>query len=594
MHYERCNILYIYFLSHDSAVEFRRNCWTQEAEYATDMEDAFLPDTLDPSTLLPVHLYNPQLYEGYSLTDQDNAQSPTATPAPSTGGAPQSAESLKNRERRERAAEREKNRRGISALLPDQNIIEPPHDPDETYPRSVCCRMRFKLSEIRLKGIRYEGKYKARETPNERGGHPKHKPRPQLIQYNGELILDPAYMHTYNLDPRMFGSQALKNNAVANTEANFAQTLKNATIAVSGKKSRECSAAARQSTEPPPNAAPGSSGISEPAKAMPYLHLPSDELSTSQYSALVSASSPQASTSAKDINDGLLRVRICSVKNCHNPVPIDYHWKMCEPCRDEHKVWSVQKRARKRQKRLEQMSQEEKEKIESAHFARYDRSHSTRDVLRGTEPEVEFDPTIPPRPCSISSCKNHIPGNTTWKRCDAHRRESRMTQSHINVKRERQKEVYKKAIDEGRDPEEALKKLLLQQDAEDMSDSEDEQVGGVAVVLKKKGEKRKRDVDFTNNLVLDYASPGGILDHVSSRTALAVCNLKECMNLLHPEQVEENKEWEHRQTKHVTRKEAVHPHPGLGTIDPPIASRGDQAVSMDHNDLTGVSEGTEQ
>ena len=107
----------------------------------------------------------------------------------------------KNRLRREKAKERERQRPGISAMLPDEIIIDPPHDPDEKVPvpyvRScsmarqdvpqgmrcvvmlradytfrMCegCRMRFKLAEVRSKGIRYQGKYKARgETGDARG-----------------------------------------------------------------------------------------------------------------------------------------------------------------------------------------------------------------------------------------------------------------------------------------------------------------------------------------------------------------------------------------------------------------------------------------
>lgn len=99
------------------------------------------------------------------------------------------------RQRRQRARVRKES---ISALLPDEVPLEPPHHPDETVPipfarpcsmarpnvpptwrcvvmlntdykYRMCegCRMRFKLMELRANGIRYDDKKKARATPRE-------------------------------------------------------------------------------------------------------------------------------------------------------------------------------------------------------------------------------------------------------------------------------------------------------------------------------------------------------------------------------------------------------------------------------------------
>ena len=103
---------------------------------------------------------------------------------------------------RERRMARERERTPINALLPDEIVPEPPHDLDEqlhspsTRPCSMArqdvpaqircyvtlradyvyrmcesCRMKFKLSEMRRHGIRYDGKYKATEQPSEHEHH---------------------------------------------------------------------------------------------------------------------------------------------------------------------------------------------------------------------------------------------------------------------------------------------------------------------------------------------------------------------------------------------------------------------------------------
>lgn len=194
--------------------------------------------------------------------------------------------------------------------------------------------------------------------------------RPHLIQYNGELILDPAFMHTYELDSRMFGPGGSRRNAAALEDAEFAVALKNASSVVrKDSKSRESSVAA-QSTSP---SVEPSAPIPEPSQNFPgnsselahALTMPSDKPDYRNYRGGLGGSSVAhvpggimseavAQNKASAIpDDGLLRVRICTVKNCHNPVPVDYFWKMCQPCRDNYRVWGIKKRKRRREKRLQ-------------------------------------------------------------------------------------------------------------------------------------------------------------------------------------------------------------------------------------------------
>ena len=180
-------------------------------------------------------------------------------------------------------------------------------------------------------------------------------------------------MHTYELDSRMFGVNGSQRNAEALEDAEFAIALKKATETIrKSSKSRESSAAAAQtaspsieSSTPPPAPAPAPTfarGSSELAHA---LTMPPDKPDYRNYRGGLGGSSvshvpggvmseavAQNKTSALP-NDGLLRVRICTVKNCHNPVPVDYFWKMCQPCRDNYRTWGIAKRQRRREKKLQ-------------------------------------------------------------------------------------------------------------------------------------------------------------------------------------------------------------------------------------------------
>lgn len=160
-------------------------------------------------------------------------------------------------------------------------------------------------------------------------------------------------MHLYELDPRMFGPEASKLSAARNEELQFLAALRAAEIAAGLKSSeRESSAGDRQSTEPTglPTPLPTPVIDSELALAMP--HLAGSSSATANYALPESSTSGQKDTTRAQPDDGLLRVRICTVRNCHNIVPVDYAWKMCASCRDNYKTWGVSKRAKQRERRL--------------------------------------------------------------------------------------------------------------------------------------------------------------------------------------------------------------------------------------------------
>ena len=168
-------------------------------------------------------------------------------------------------------------------------------------------------------------------------------------------------MHLYELDPRMFGPEASKLSAARNEELQFLAALRAAEVAAGLKSSeRESSAGDRQSTEPTglPTPLPTPVIDSELALAMPHLagasNLAADTSNSNNanYALPESSTSGQKDTPRAQPDDGLLRVRICTVRNCHNIVPVDYAWKMCASCRDNYKTWGVSKRAKQRERRL--------------------------------------------------------------------------------------------------------------------------------------------------------------------------------------------------------------------------------------------------
>ncbi|KLO09087.1 hypothetical protein SCHPADRAFT_582635 [Schizopora paradoxa] len=538
---------------------------------ATAIDPANLHPNLAPD---PNVVQDPSVYElagtnwygqsqdSFTQVPQEQEQSPdTNANAVTEAASPSHVDSDQARlevarQRRQRAREREEERPGMSALLPDEIPVEPPPDIDETVPipftrpcsmarpdippglrcvvmlkpdynYRMCegCRMRFKLAEVRAKGIRYDGKKKARATPNE-SRKQKHKARPQLIRYNGELVLDPAYMHTYNLDPRMFGPEGQLKNMAANEKAQFSQALKNATSALQGSrsKSREASEGVSEQVNTPTEAPVSTSNVAGPS------------------------STPGPSTAAEEpkatANDGLLRVRICSVKTCHAPVPIDYHWKMCESCRVNYRKWGIEKRDRMRERRLKDMPKEERDRYLT--LSKGKRAQQDANKTGGPpiiELEVPFDPTIPPRPCSVGNCKNHVPGNSGYKRCPTHRKESRVYASSYQKKRELQMEVYQKALEEGHDPEEALKDYIAQMSKrDDTSDEEDgiDKSQDGEEPKKKRRSKAKKSSDVIDPILLESPFTTSTetvpkrapMPPPSMRRTGHICSGKNCANLL--------------------------------------------------------------
>lgn len=185
----------------------------------------------EPSTFEPTPTPTPEPDEPASAQPLPSPESlrivyeqPPPLPMSEKQASPPLDNIARARLRREKAKEKERQRPGVSALLPDEIIIDPPHDPDEKvtgkYVRScsmarqdipqgmrcvvmlradyvyrMCegCRMRFKLAEVRSKGIRYQGKFKARGQKEDARGSRFSKARMQ------RLVFHPNSYHSFSL-----------------------------------------------------------------------------------------------------------------------------------------------------------------------------------------------------------------------------------------------------------------------------------------------------------------------------------------------------------------------------------------------------------
>ena len=162
-------------------------------------------------------------------------------------------------------------------------------------------------------------------------------------------------------------------------------------------------------------------------------------------------------------------------------------------------------------------------------------------------PPVPYDPTILPRPCTAAKCKNHVPGNSSFKRCPIHMRAKRTFSSSYAAKRERQKEVYRNALEEGRNPEEALKEYLVTK-GEQKCESSDEDAEGEddeTVPAKRKPSKKVKVSHNIDPSLLPSAltkdpnpvQPVELPTRLTRRNdmEIPICSGKECMNLLLPD-----------------------------------------------------------
>jgi hypothetical protein len=110
-----------------------------------------------------------------------------------------------------------------------------------------------------------------------------------------------------------------------------------------------------------------------------------------------------------------------------------------------------------------------------------------------------------------------------------HRRETRNYYSTANGRREKQREIFRKAKEEGRDPAEALREFMQSTQSGD-EDSEGDESGDDDEKRRKR--RRRSSVPSSVDGVDDPSTPGGSSKKTGEITRLTICVGKDCANLL--------------------------------------------------------------
>ncbi|CCM05968.1 uncharacterized protein FIBRA_08209 [Fibroporia radiculosa] len=173
--------------------------------------------------------------------------------------------------------------------------------------------------------------------------------------------------------------------------------------------------------------------------------------------------STSSNTSEAQASDLSLPPRFCSIKGCKALVSGTSFFKMCEPCRDRYRNYGTTKRAKwKREKEeavsvLHRMRDEEDRRREQAGLPPISQSptewrdwpedelspvQSSSSVPDAASPNANVP--LPPRMCTVSHCREILPGNYQYLRCERHRIQNR---HHSKLKRVRDKEVKALAFD---------------------------------------------------------------------------------------------------------------------------------------------------
>ncbi|GBE89017.1 hypothetical protein SCP_1500190 [Sparassis crispa] len=180
-----------------------------------------------------------------------------------------------------------------------------------------------------------------------------------------------------------------------------------------------------------------------------------------QPSAASPDSASQSSSRFPSVVDGSLPPRFCSIKGCKALVPANSFFRMCSPCRDRYRNYGTTKRAKwKREKEvavaeLQQMrTEEEKRRADAGLPPLPERDVEWREyqadglgvnqAASTSAPDAGGEVLHAPRMCTVSHCREILPGGYQYLRCERHRIQNR---HHSKLKRVRDKEVKAQAYD---------------------------------------------------------------------------------------------------------------------------------------------------
>lgn len=207
---------------------------------------------------------------------------------------------------------------------------------------------------------------------------------------------------------------------------------------------------------PPPPAPEIHPALAEVLKSVPNLTL--STRITSGPTVPVGASAPPV--------DGQLPPRFCSIKGCKTLIAGNSFFKMCEPCRNRYRNYGTTKRAKWRKEKeiavheLKQLREEEDKRraeqglpplppdddeIWHEYAASPPDGSGSGDAGPSGQGSVDGQPTPrPPRMCTVSHCREILPGDYQYLRCERHRIQNR---HHSKLKRVRDKEVKAQVYD---------------------------------------------------------------------------------------------------------------------------------------------------
>ncbi|KAH9896961.1 hypothetical protein C8Q73DRAFT_687934 [Cubamyces lactineus] len=212
---------------------------------------------------------------------------------------------------------------------------------------------------------------------------------------------------------------------------------------------------------PPPPAPEIHPVLAEVLKAVPNLNL--NTRITSGPTVPVSNAVPPV--------DGQLPPRFCSIKGCKTLIAGNSFFKMCEPCRNRYRNYGTTKRAKWRKEKevavqeMHKLREEEDKRraeqglpplppLEDEIWHEYDVSPTESSAAlpgpagpsSGTAPPTADGKLAPrpPRMCTVSHCREILPGDYQFLRCERHRIQNR---HHSKLKRVRDKEVKAQVYD---------------------------------------------------------------------------------------------------------------------------------------------------
>ncbi|CAL1709103.1 unnamed protein product [Somion occarium] len=226
--------------------------------------------------------------------------------------------------------------------------------------------------------------------------------------------------------------------------------------------------------------------------------------------------------------------RYCSVKGCKAVVPGDSYFKMCEPCRNRYRSYGTTKRAKwKREKEaaiaeLQKLREEDDRKraalglppLAEGEWASVPPAHLLQAAaaqMPGDMPFAQTVQSITPRMCTVSHCREVLPPDYEFLRCERHRIQNR---HHSKLKRVRDKESKAVAFEDWSVAAAANAQVSQQQESV---------ITQSPFIEEEKDEETRQYID---PVIPDTEGTGMPPAARGSRRTNHVCSIKACCNLL--------------------------------------------------------------